>query len=77
MPLHDAPYACNVHDIWLTPDHIVMPFQPFLSTHQADRPGPRVFGWDTELPIVIGLIPRAGFPDAKVAGSRPTSSPNT
>jgi carotenoid cleavage dioxygenase len=65
-PLHDAPYACNAHDIWLTPDHIVMPFQPFLSTTKRIDQGLGVFGWDTELPIVIGLIPRMGFPDREV-----------
>jgi carotenoid cleavage dioxygenase-like enzyme len=65
-PLHDAPFHSNAHDIWLTPDHIVMPFQPFISSPKRIEKGLGVFGWDTELPITIGLIPRAGFPDCKV-----------
>ncbi len=26
----DAPYNTVAHDIWLTPEHVVLPFQPFL-----------------------------------------------
>jgi carotenoid cleavage dioxygenase-like enzyme len=65
-PLWDAPYHTNAHDIWLTPDHRVMPFQPFISTTRRIEQGLGVFGWDTELPITIGLIPRHGFPNAAV-----------
>jgi carotenoid cleavage dioxygenase len=64
--LWDAPFHTNAHDIWLTPDHIVMPFQPFISTTKRIEQGLGVFGWDTELPITIGLIPRDGFPNAPV-----------
>jgi carotenoid cleavage dioxygenase len=64
--LWDAPFSCDAHDIWLTPDHIVVPFQPFIATTKRNRDGLGVFGWDTELPTMIGLIPRQGFPDAPV-----------
>src|SRR5581483_8867989 len=66
LPLHDAPYQCNVHDIWVTPDHIVMPFQPFIATPKRIEQGHSVFGWDPDLPITVALIPREGFPDVKV-----------
>jgi carotenoid cleavage dioxygenase-like enzyme len=56
--LWDAPYNTVAHDIWLTPEWIVMPFQPFIIDKQRIDKGLGIFGWDTELPIVIGLIPR-------------------
>jgi carotenoid cleavage dioxygenase len=63
-PLFDAPYHCNAHDIWVTPDHIVVPFQPFTSSPKRIERGLGIFGWETELPITLALVPRAGFPDA-------------
>ncbi|MGV9870874.1 carotenoid oxygenase family protein, partial [Rhodococcus koreensis] len=57
--LHDAPYNTVAHDIWLTPEWIVMPFQPFTADKkQITEQNLGVWGWDRELPIVIGLIPR-------------------
>jgi carotenoid cleavage dioxygenase-like enzyme len=65
-PLHDAPYQTVAHDIWLTPDHIVMPFQPFIASPERIRRGLGIFGWNTELPIVIALIPRDDIVNGKV-----------
>jgi carotenoid cleavage dioxygenase len=62
--LHDAPYNTVAHDMWLTPEHIVIPFQPFIASTDRITEGLGFFGWKPELPIVICLIPRAGFPDA-------------
>jgi len=56
--LWDAPYNSVAHDIWLTPDYIVLPFQPFIASTQRIEQGLGVFGWDTTLPIVLALIPR-------------------
>ena len=64
-PLHDAPFHCNAHDIWVTPEHIVVPFQPFTSTPKRIARGLGIFGWETDLPITLALIPRAGFPDSE------------
>ena len=37
-----------------------------------------IFGWETELPITLALVPRGGFPDApRCAGSSATSSRST
>lgn len=58
LELWDAPYNTVAHDIWLTPDYIVMPFQPFVISQDRVRKGLGIFGWDTTLPIVIALIPR-------------------
>lgn len=57
--LPDAPYNTVAHDIWLTPDWVVMPFQPFLLDKKfiTEQNG-GVWGWDETLPIVIALIPR-------------------
>lgn len=57
--LWDAPYNTVAHDIWLTPQWIVMPFQPFLIDKGRIERKLGVWGWDPELPIVIALIPRA------------------
>ena len=56
--LWDAPYNSVAHDIWLTPDWIVMPFQPFIASLKRIEDGLGVFGWNPELPIVLALIPR-------------------
>ncbi|MCZ4586315.1 MULTISPECIES: carotenoid oxygenase family protein [Rhodococcus] len=57
--LWDAPYNTVAHDIWLTPEWMVMPFQPMLiDKKRITERELSVFGWDPELPIVIALIPR-------------------
>lgn len=57
--LWDAPYNTVAHDIWLTPEWVVMPFQPFTVDRKkiTDR-NLGIWGWDESLPIVIALIPR-------------------
>jgi carotenoid cleavage dioxygenase len=56
--LWDAPYNTVAHDIWLTPDWMVMPFQPFILAKERILRGLGVWGWDPQLPIVLALIPR-------------------
>lgn len=57
--IDDAPYNTVAHDIWLTPEWIVMPFQPFtLDQKQITEQQLGIWGWDETLPIVLGLIPR-------------------
>ena len=57
--LHDAPYNTVAHDIWLTPDWIVMPFQPFtISQEQVIKRQVGIWGWDEKLPIVLAFVPR-------------------
>jgi carotenoid cleavage dioxygenase len=57
--LEDAPYNSNAHDIWLTEDYMVMPFQPFLNSQERVRAGKSIWEWDPEKPITLGLIPRS------------------
>ncbi|WP_067671575.1 carotenoid oxygenase family protein [Nocardia miyunensis] len=54
----DGPYNTVAHDIWLTPEWVVMPFQPFTASPKRIDKGLGVFGWETHLPIVLALIPR-------------------
>jgi carotenoid cleavage dioxygenase-like enzyme len=57
--LRDAPYNAVAHDIWLTPEWMVMPFQPMLiDKKRITKQELSAFGWDPELPIVLALIPR-------------------
>jgi carotenoid cleavage dioxygenase len=56
--LWDAPYNTVAHDIWLTPEWMVMPFQPFTLSKERIAKGLGIWGWETELPIVLALIPR-------------------
>ncbi len=56
--LWDAPYNTVAHDIWLTPEWIVMPFQPFTIDKEQIAKGLGIWGWNPELPIVLALIPR-------------------
>jgi carotenoid cleavage dioxygenase-like enzyme len=57
--LEDAPYNANAHDIWLTEDYMVMPFQPFLNSQERVRAGKSIWEWDPEKPITLALIPRS------------------
>jgi len=58
-PLDDAPYNTVAHDVWLTRDYVVMPFQPMMISQDRIRRGLSVFEWDRDKPIVLALIPRS------------------
>ena len=74
--LWDAPYNTVAHDIWLTPEWVVMPFQPFIIDLKRNSKGFAVFGWEPELPITIALIPRHTC-RARSVGSKPVCRRNT
>jgi carotenoid cleavage dioxygenase len=56
--LWDAPYAALTHDMWLTKDYVVLPFQPFIVDPERIANQLSLLGWDPELPIVLALIRR-------------------
>ena len=65
--IHEAPYNsmaveghCEryVHDIWLTEEFVVMPFQPVVASQKNINRGTGYFTWEPDLPIMIALIPR-------------------
>jgi len=57
--IDDAPYAQNAHDMWLTENYVVLPFQPFLVDQKRIERGLSVFGWDPTLPTKLALVSRA------------------
>lgn len=56
--LWDAPYSSEVHDMWLTPDWMVLPFQGFVFDPDRIERGMSVHGWDPHLPTMLALVPR-------------------
>ncbi|HEX2284289.1 MAG TPA: carotenoid oxygenase family protein, partial [Mycobacterium sp.] len=56
--LWDAPYCSEVHDMWLTPDWMVLPFQGFMFDPDRIERGQSVQAWQPELPIMLALVPR-------------------
>jgi carotenoid cleavage dioxygenase len=56
--LTDAPYCSEVHDMWLTPEWMVLPFQGFMFDPGRLQRGLPVHGWEPELPILLALVPR-------------------
>jgi carotenoid cleavage dioxygenase-like enzyme len=64
--LHDAPYNAVAHDVWLTQNYVVMPFQPFLVDLGRVREGKSVYSWEPDRPIILGLIPRHDLLEGQV-----------
>ncbi|MGZ5365074.1 MAG: carotenoid oxygenase family protein, partial [Mycobacterium sp.] len=56
--LWDAPYCSEVHDIWLTPEWMVLPFQGFAFDPDRVGQGLSVQDWQPDLPIMLALVPR-------------------
>lgn len=65
--IHEAPYNSMareghreryLHDIWLTEDYVVMPFQPVIASQKNINRGTGYFTWEPDLPTMIALIPR-------------------
>lgn len=57
-PLWDAPYAQVAHDMWLTGDWIVVPFQPFTISRERIAKDDGAYGWEPTLPMKLALVPR-------------------
>ena len=56
--LWDAPYTSEVHDMWLTPDWLVLPFQGFAFDPDRVHQGLSVQHWQPDLPIMLAMVPR-------------------
>jgi carotenoid cleavage dioxygenase-like enzyme len=54
----DAPYKTVQHDLWLTREWVVVPFQPFYVDTQRIEQGMTMIDWDRDQPIVLALVPR-------------------
>jgi carotenoid cleavage dioxygenase len=57
--IDDAPFNSLLHDIWLTKDYVVVPFQPFYASNDRVRRGLTQNGWDESLPVILGIVPRS------------------
>lgn len=64
--LHDAPYSSEVHDMWLTPDWIILPFQGFTFDPDRVNQGLSVQSWDPALPTMLALIPRDDLQNGEI-----------
>jgi carotenoid cleavage dioxygenase len=56
--LWDAPYASLTHDMWLTEQFVVLPFQPLVVGRDRIAADKAIYGWEPDQPIVLALIPR-------------------
>ena len=56
--LWDAPYTSEVHDMWLTPDWLVLPFQGFAFDPDRVERGLSVQDWQPDLPVMLAMVPR-------------------
>jgi carotenoid cleavage dioxygenase-like enzyme len=56
--LDDAPYASLMHDMWLTPEYVVLPHQPLIVGLDRIGDDKAFHGWDPTLPISLAVIPR-------------------
>jgi carotenoid cleavage dioxygenase len=64
--LWDAPYSSEVHDMWLTRDWMVLPFQGFVFDPDRIERGQSVQGWHPELPTMLALIPRDDIENGEI-----------
>jgi len=59
----EAPYYCMMHDFGVTEDYAVFHIVPITSSWERLAAGLPHFGFDTSLPVWLGVLPRGG--DAK------------
>jgi carotenoid cleavage dioxygenase len=64
--LWDAPYSSEVHDMWLTPEWMVLPFQGFVFDPDRIEHGQSVQGWHPELPTMLALVPRDDIENGEI-----------
>lgn len=60
----EAPYYCMMHDFGLTQDYAVFHVVPIVSSWERLKAGLPHFGFDTSLPIYLGVLPRHGDANA-------------
>ncbi len=60
--LFAAPYASMVHDFGVTQEHVVFSISPLVADLDLMKRGGPHFAWDGQLPVHVGIFPRAGGP---------------
>jgi carotenoid cleavage dioxygenase len=53
-----APYYCMMHDFAITPDYLLIHIVPSIGSWERLEQGLPHFGFDTTLPVYLGVIPR-------------------
>ncbi len=53
-----VPYYCMMHDFGITPDYLVLHIVPSIGSWERLEKGLPHFGFDTTLPVYLGVIPR-------------------
>jgi carotenoid cleavage dioxygenase len=56
----EAPYYCMMHDFGVTADYAVFHIVPSIGSWERLKAGLPHFGFDTTLPVYLGVLPRSG-----------------
>ncbi len=56
----EAPYYCMMHDFGVTEDYAVFHIVPIVGSWDRLKAGLPHFGFDTSLPVYLGVLPRRG-----------------
>ncbi|HUN28114.1 MAG TPA: carotenoid oxygenase family protein [Steroidobacteraceae bacterium] len=56
----ELPYYCMMHDFGMTRDYAVFHVVPIVGSWERLRHGLPHFGFDTQLPVYLGVLPRTG-----------------
>jgi carotenoid cleavage dioxygenase-like enzyme len=56
----EAPYYCMMHDFGVTRDYAVFHIVPSIGSWERLKAGLPHFGFDTTLPVYLGVLPRSG-----------------
>lgn len=59
----EIPYYCMMHDFGITEDYVIFHIVPIVGSWDRLREGKPHFGFDTKLPIHLGVLPRRGTAD--------------
>jgi carotenoid cleavage dioxygenase-like enzyme len=54
------PYVSMVHDIAITPRHVVIPVYGLVTSRARLEAGQIHWGWDKNAPVLVGIVPRDG-----------------
>jgi len=62
-----VPYYCMMHDFGITKDYLVLHIVPSIGSWERLEQGKPHFGFDTTMPVYLGIIPRRdGVADADI-----------
>lgn len=56
----ELPYTSMIHDIAITPNHVIVPGSSLVTSEERLRSGKKHWGWDRTLPSYYAIVPRDG-----------------